>query len=149
VPRDLLERILAPVIENADRYAAQAIRVHVAEDGGRVAITVGNDGEPVRDADEDDLFTPGFRGPDSPGAGLGLALARRLARAAGGDVVLRSAAPVEFAVTLPRPRSTPSRAAADRTAAGTASEAHDPPNRPEPGDALTARRHLSTSEARD
>jgi two-component system OmpR family sensor kinase len=147
VPHDLLERILAPILENADRYAVRAIRVRVAEEGGRVAITIGNDGEPVRDATEDDLFTPGFRGPDSPGAGLGLALARRLARAAGGDVVLRSSAPVEFAVTLPRPRSAPTRAVG--TAAGTAPRASETPSLPDSGDARDARLSPSTSDARD
>jgi signal transduction histidine kinase len=41
------------------------------------------------------------RGKDSGGAGLGLALARRLARSVGGDVVLEQAGPPVFAVTLP------------------------------------------------
>lgn len=100
VPDRLLERILAPVLENADRYAATTVRVTLAEEGGVVTIAVGNDGEPVT-LDPEELFAPGVRGPGSPGAGLGLALSRRVARAAGGDVRLRSASPVEFAVTLP------------------------------------------------
>jgi signal transduction histidine kinase len=100
VPDRLLERILAPVLENADRYAATTVRVTLAADGGVVTIAVGNDGEPVTQEPEE-LFTPGFRAPGSPGAGLGLALSRRVARAAGGDVRLGSASPVEFAVTLP------------------------------------------------
>ncbi len=51
------------------------------------------------------LFEPGRRadpGDGHDGAGLGLALARRLARAAGGDLTLAAAGPgARFAVTLP------------------------------------------------
>lgn len=100
VPQALLERILAPVLENAARYAAGVIDVTTAEDGRQVRVTVKNDGPPVAGS-EDDLFTPGIRGEDSPGAGLGLALARRLARAAGGEVRLVAAAPATFEVTVP------------------------------------------------
>ncbi|MET7498350.1 ATP-binding protein, partial [Streptomyces sp900116325] len=50
-------------------------------------------------------FDPARRPPPPAGpaaAGLGLALARRLARAAGGDITLDTAAPgARFEVTLP------------------------------------------------
>ncbi|MDH2445457.1 HAMP domain-containing sensor histidine kinase [Amnibacterium sp. CER49] len=100
VPKELLERIVAPVLDNAVRYARSTIRITAVHEGDQVVVLIENDGEPVVGADED-LFAAGVHSDDSPGAGLGLALARRVARAIGGDVRLRSASPAAFAVTLP------------------------------------------------
>ncbi|MCU1473530.1 HAMP domain-containing sensor histidine kinase [Amnibacterium sp.] len=100
VPGDLLERIVAPLVDNAVRHAATAARLTARAEGG-VVLRVENDGPGVAVAEGSDLFVPGVRGNDSPGAGLGLALARRLARSVGGDVVLERADPPVFAVTLP------------------------------------------------
>lgn len=93
----LVERILAPLIENAYRYAAAAVRIEVQHDSGAVVVTVEDDGPGIPDRDREAIFEPGRRaarpGAGSgatavapQGAGLGLALARRLARTAGGDV---------------------------------------------------------------
>ena len=64
-----------------------------------------DDGPGVRSEETDTIFDPGVRGSSSDGttgAGLGLALARRLARAAGGDVSAEpAAAGGRFAVRLP------------------------------------------------
>ncbi|HEY0374919.1 MAG TPA: HAMP domain-containing sensor histidine kinase [Amnibacterium sp.] len=100
VPGELLERIVAPLVDNAVRHAATSVRL-IARAGDGVVIRVENDGPGVAIADGSDLFVPGVRGPGSPGAGLGLALARRLARSVGGDVVLERADPPVFAVSLP------------------------------------------------
>jgi two-component system, OmpR family, sensor kinase len=48
-----------------------------------------------------DVFEPGVRDARSEGAGLGLALARRLARSVGGDAVLVSRAPAVFGILVP------------------------------------------------
>ena len=84
---DVVERIVAPLLENARRHAATRATVAVARSGSTVTITVSDDGPGV-DADElEAIFQPGAReSANGAGAGLGLALARRLARAAGGDV---------------------------------------------------------------
>ncbi len=84
----VLERIIAPVLHNAVRYAKHGIRVRcVAHDDG-VEVTVIDDGPGLGELGEG-AFEPGVTGTaDHDGAGLGLALARRLARSAGGDLVL-------------------------------------------------------------
>jgi signal transduction histidine kinase len=56
-------------------------------------------------------FDPGVRGPGetSPGAGLGLPLARRLARSCGGDVLLGEGPGGSFVLELPAVRAVPER----------------------------------------
>ncbi|MGN6742378.1 MAG: ATP-binding protein [Amnibacterium sp.] len=107
VPAELLERIVAPLVDNAVRHAEARVAVAARTDGTTVSVTIENDGAPVTVPEGVDLFVPGVRGEGSPGAGLGLALARRLARAAGGDVLLRSARPAVFEVVLPASRAEP------------------------------------------
>jgi len=90
VEGDLAARILQPVVENACRYAERSARVSIVRDAGRIAYVVEDDGPGVTDGERESIFEPGVRGTagraDGAGAGLGLALARRLARAASGDV---------------------------------------------------------------
>jgi two-component system OmpR family sensor kinase len=89
---DLVERILVPVIENACRYGQSRVSVTSEGRNGAVTYTVSDDGPGVTRAESEQIFEPGVRGSaghdksGSDGAGLGLALARRLARAARGDV---------------------------------------------------------------
>ncbi len=107
VEQALVERILAPLIENAVRYASREVRISVSADGASVCFTVQDDGPGVASDVHEAIFTPGRRGAGgagdpargggaatmSPaGAGLGLALSRRLARSAGGDVQVQPGA---------------------------------------------------------
>jgi signal transduction histidine kinase len=91
---DLTVALLVPLISNAIRYGRSHVRVSVARDGEAVAFRVVDDG-PGLSADElESVFEPGVRGSaanGAGGAGLGLTLARRLARVAGGDVVAEAA----------------------------------------------------------
>ena len=78
----------------------------VRRDGAQCVIEVANDGAGVESAERERIFEPGVRGSSGlasgHGAGLGLALARRLARAASGDVELASAnGRTAFVVRLP------------------------------------------------
>ncbi|HEV7622654.1 MAG TPA: HAMP domain-containing sensor histidine kinase [Amnibacterium sp.] len=101
VPGELVERIVAPLVDNAVRHASTAVRLSARSEAGVAVVRVENDGPAVVVPADSDLFVPGVRGGDSPGAGLGLALSRRIARSVGGDVVLERADPPIFAVTLP------------------------------------------------
>ncbi len=91
VDADLAERILQPVLENACRYGATSVRVSIERRDSSVRYLIADDGPGVADDEHERIFEPGVRGrlgeaggPD--GAGLGLSLARRLARSTTGDV---------------------------------------------------------------
>ncbi|MCW2750205.1 MAG: hypothetical protein JWR83_1315 [Aeromicrobium sp.] len=100
-PTDLALRALSPLVDNAFRHARTAVTFTVAIHPRSIDITVSDDGQGVTETES--LFTSGHRGPTSEGAGLGLALSRRVARSLGGDVDLTSpAAPTSFTLTLPR-----------------------------------------------
>jgi two-component system, OmpR family, heavy metal sensor histidine kinase CusS len=84
-----LERIVSPLLANAVRYAVSTVTVSARQLPGGVRIDVTDDGPGVPKEFLDDLFQPGRRadfGDGHDGAGLGLPLARRLARAVGGEV---------------------------------------------------------------
>jgi two-component system OmpR family sensor kinase len=86
---DVVERILAPLIENACRHAASSVEIAVTREGTAAIITVTDDGAGIAEADLERIFEPGVRIAPPAGngtAGLGLALARRLAAAAGGEI---------------------------------------------------------------
>ncbi|MFD8810989.1 sensor histidine kinase [Streptomyces sp. NPDC059627] len=85
----LLERIVSPLLTNAARYARSTVTVSTQRVQGAVRIDVVDDGPGVPEGFTGELFQPGRRADDGDGhdgAGLGLPLARRLARAVGGDV---------------------------------------------------------------
>ncbi|GGY97162.1 two-component sensor histidine kinase [Streptomyces olivaceoviridis] len=102
----LVERILSPLLTNAVRYAHSRVTVSARRVPGAVRIDVVDDGPGVPETFRDELFQPGRRadpGDGHDGAGLGLPLARRLARAAGGDVTHdpRHTPGARFTVSLP------------------------------------------------
>jgi signal transduction histidine kinase len=107
VEGDVVERILSPLLENAARFAHERIELDIRAVDGEVVFEVRDDGPGVDPGHLERIFEPGFRGgpgrpDDHPGAGLGLSLVRRLARAAGGEVEARkSAAGAAFTVRLP------------------------------------------------
>ncbi|MFE3673371.1 sensor histidine kinase [Streptomyces goshikiensis] len=91
VPAAILDRIVSPLLDNALRYAATAVDLRAFREPGRVRIEVGDDGPGVPERFRAHLFQPGRRadpGDGHDGAGLGLPLARRLARSAGGEAEL-------------------------------------------------------------
>ena len=101
---DMVERILAPLIENACRHAATDAAIAVAQEGTSVLITVMDDGPGIDALELERIFEPGARGNNglgADGAGLGLALARRLARAAGGEITARPGPGGRFIARLP------------------------------------------------
>lgn len=109
VPADprRLRQILANLVENALVHApGAAVEVRVGRHGGDgVVVSVADDGPGVPSERRDDVFTMfGRLGDDAAsGTGLGLYVARGLARAHGGDLVLAAiaGAGATFVLTLP------------------------------------------------
>ncbi|KJK57242.1 sensor histidine kinase [Saccharothrix sp. ST-888] len=101
----LMERILTPLLDNARRYAVHRITVESERRPGGVQVAVVDDGCGVPASVGAAVFEAGRRahpGDGHDGAGLGLPLARRLARAAGGDITLADSSDgARFVVSLP------------------------------------------------
>ena len=100
----VLQRLLAPLLDNAERYARSSVRVHAERDPDGVVLVVEDDGPGVGPEDADRVFEPGWRADpddDHPGGGLGLALAARLASASAGSVICRPGPGGRFEIHLP------------------------------------------------
>jgi signal transduction histidine kinase len=100
----VLQRLLAPVLDNALRYAAGSVTVRAQRHGDGVVLTVEDDGPGVAAADVERVLRPGWRADpddDHPGGGLGLALAARLAAASAGSISAHPGPGGRFDVRLP------------------------------------------------
>jgi two-component system, OmpR family, sensor kinase len=100
-PLNLVVRALAPILENAAKAGPHVQIVARTAGSGWVAVEVSDDGPGVRVEDADAIFDTGHTS-GSTGAGLGLALARRIARSVGGEVSLvHPSSPTLFRLVLP------------------------------------------------
>jgi two-component system heavy metal sensor histidine kinase CusS len=107
-----LVRLVRNLVENAVAHSdpGMTVTITVREDGAADAeVRVADEGAGVLEADRERIFEPFYRaaddrGREGPGAGLGLAIAREIARTHAGD--LRLAADVArgavFVARLPR-----------------------------------------------
>ena len=103
-----LKRCLANLLENAVRYGGNA-RVGVLDDPHELTLHIDDDGPGIPEEKLEQMFEPFRRGEDSRnratgGVGLGLAIARNLARAHGGEVTLANRAEGGLRVTVSLPR---------------------------------------------
>ncbi len=102
-----LRRCLTNLIDNAIRYGARA-RVEVEERAADIAIRVLDEGPGIPEAELERAFEPFWREPsrsrETGGTGLGLGIARNIARAHGGEVTLknRGGGGLEATLTLPQ-----------------------------------------------
>ncbi|MCX7143009.1 MAG: ATP-binding protein [Proteobacteria bacterium] len=103
-----LRRCLTNLVDNAIRYGERATIV-VEDATDRLTIRVLDYGAGIPEPELERAFEPFFRGEasrnrDTGGTGLGLGIARNIARAHGGDLVLRNRAEggLEAMLTLPR-----------------------------------------------
>jgi len=88
----LIRRAVANLIDNALKYAGAA-RVKIVRENDRVAIVVDDDGPGIPLAEHEKVFAPFYRleaarDPGKSGVGLGLSVARTVAREHGGDITL-------------------------------------------------------------
>ncbi|WP_084021990.1 HAMP domain-containing sensor histidine kinase [Mycobacterium avium] len=105
-----LSQIVSNLLDNARRYtpAGGAIKIDLRAGDGAAEITVTDTGPGIPDDEREHIFDrlvrlDAGRARDHGGAGLGLAIARALARAHGGDLVcLPHQGGARFRLTLPR-----------------------------------------------
>ncbi len=87
-----MKRCIGNLVANAQRYADH-VRITAKREAQFVSIIVDDDGVGIPPAHREDVFRPFYRldearNQDEGGAGLGLAIARDIARSHGGDILL-------------------------------------------------------------
>jgi signal transduction histidine kinase len=105
----LLTRAVANLVDNACKYGSSgtAVALSVSEGGGRAVLSVVDRGDDLPAELRELIFEPFFRAgrarASTRGFGLGLPLARSIARAHGGDIVLAAstAGATRFELSLP------------------------------------------------
>jgi len=102
-----LKRLFNNLLQNAVKFGRQA-RVRVFADAGAAVVEIEDDGCGLPASELERVFEPfhrheGSRSRETGGIGLGLTVARSVARAHGGDVTLANRAPAGLTarVTLP------------------------------------------------
>ena len=104
LPHALAVRAISPVVDNALRFALTEVTITSrVRDPRTVDIYVDDDGPGWEAGQAELIFEPGTTSATGAGSGLGLAMARRIARTVGGDVMVQPDAPLtRFVVRLPR-----------------------------------------------
>jgi signal transduction histidine kinase len=101
----LLRQMMGNLLDNAVRHAGTdgQVNAHLERSNGCVRLRVTNDGPGIEPANQDRIFDRFVRIGVSDGAGLGLPIARRIAEAHGGTLLLAGSRPgcTTFVVTLP------------------------------------------------
>ena len=87
-----MKRCVGNLVANAQRYA-DCVRITAKREAQFVSIVVDDDGVGIPPEHREDVFRPFYRldearNQDEGGAGLGLAIARDIARSHGGDIIL-------------------------------------------------------------
>lgn len=103
-----LKRCLGNLLDNALHYGKQA-SICLTDHADRLVITIQDSGPGIPETELEQVFAPfyrleGSRGRHSGGTGLGLGIARNIARAHGGELTLHNRAEggLEARVELPR-----------------------------------------------
>jgi two-component system osmolarity sensor histidine kinase EnvZ len=92
VRRHAFKRAVANLVNNAARFAAH-VNVSAAKQNGALTVAVEDDGPGIPEEEHEQVFRPFYRldharNQDSGSTGLGLAIARDIARIHGGDIAL-------------------------------------------------------------
>uniref|UniRef100_UPI00286E6301 sensor histidine kinase n=1 Tax=Nocardioides sp. TaxID=35761 RepID=UPI00286E6301 len=110
---DHLARALRNLADNATRHTHGTVELHLSATAGVATIDVIDDGEGVANDDRERIFErfarlDGSRARDSGGSGLGLPIARQIARAHGGDITVGAhGLRTVFTLTIPLTRPDP------------------------------------------
>ena len=103
--REQLRRALANLILNAIQAGARNVRVAAGAAQGGARIRIADDGQGFNPGAKERLFQPFVGSGRREGTGLGLPIARDIARVHGGDLALVETGPegTVFELTLPQP----------------------------------------------
>ena len=90
-----LKRCLTNLVDNARRHGTRT-SIHARRGSDAIEIAVDDNGPGIPECDRDAVFRPfhrldASRNPDTGGTGLGLTIARDVARGHGGDITLDTA----------------------------------------------------------
>jgi two-component system osmolarity sensor histidine kinase EnvZ len=92
IKRHAFKRAIANLVNNAARFA-EHVKVSAARANGTLTVEVDDDGPGIPETEREHVFRPFYRvdharNQDSGSTGLGLAIARDIARIHGGDIAL-------------------------------------------------------------
>ena len=103
-----LKRCLTNLVGNAAKYGTE-VTVHLEDKGNELRVVITDNGPGIPEKDMERVFQPFFRvessrGRETGGTGLGLSVARDIARAHGGELTLhnRPEGGLDVILTLPR-----------------------------------------------
>ncbi len=104
-----IKRCIENLVDNALKYGG-AVRIALAQTPTETRVMVSDNGPGIPDSELEKVFEPFYRldasrNRDTGGSGLGLSISRSIARAHGGDVLLRNLAPHGLEATLLLPRT--------------------------------------------
>ncbi len=100
----LFRHLIRNLLDNAHNHGAPPYRVEVRRDAGQAVIDVMDAGAGIPQSEHERVFVPFYRLPgEAKGSGLGLSIARQIARLHGGDVTVaeRPDAASTIRVTIP------------------------------------------------
>jgi signal transduction histidine kinase len=102
-PAELLEAVLETLVENSRQSGSKRVAIEGKARGGRIVLTVSDDGPGIAPADHERIFEPFHTGRRSEGgSGLGLSIARSLLASCGGTIVSQPAVKgAHFEICLP------------------------------------------------
>jgi signal transduction histidine kinase len=91
-----IRRAIANLIDNAVKYG-RSVQVRIVGEAERIVVVIDDDGPGIPAEEKEKVFAPFYRlelsrDPDKGGVGLGLSVARTIAREHGGDVTLANGA---------------------------------------------------------
>lgn len=103
-----VRQVVRNLLTNAFRYGGPKVSITFGTAGTYAWVDVHDDGDGIAEDDRETVFEPYGRARSgkrvAASVGLGLALARRLARLMGGDLTLEDGAGCTFRLTVPLPK---------------------------------------------
>ena len=97
-----LRRMFTELLRNAFDHGATRIEIGVTRSGGSLRVRIADNGPGIKPVHQPRVFNPFFSTQRDQHSGVGLAIARRIARAHGGDLTAESSAGgAVFCASLP------------------------------------------------